>query len=154
MTADKLCAHMRAYLRISARIGAHMCAYPPAICLFSCLSTFQENPCARTQNMYPSRTPVIATFLENPCVRTQKMYPSNGRPGPVSSRLFKRILVRERRKCIRAMVVPRPPCVTYACILPAIASRLFRRILVRERRKCIRAISSNGRPGPLSSGLF
>ena len=37
----------------------------------------------------------FATFQEKPCARMQNMYPSNDRRGSLSSRLFKRILQRE-----------------------------------------------------------
>ena len=64
----------------------------------------RESLCENAENaseQRSSRIPVIATFQENPCARMQKMYPSNGRPGPLSWPLFKRIPVRELKlqKC-------------------------------------------------------
>ena len=61
----------------------------------------RESLCENAENaseQRSSRIPVIATFQENPCARMQKMYPSNGRPGPLSSPLFKRIPVRELKQ--------------------------------------------------------
>ena len=58
----------------------------------------RESLCDNAENASEQRSfmiVVIATFQENPCARMQKMYPSNGRPGPLSSPLFKRIPVRE-----------------------------------------------------------
>ena len=59
---------------------------------------WRESLCENANNAseQPStRIPVIATFEENPCARMQKMYPANGRPGPLSSPLLQRILVRK-----------------------------------------------------------
>ena len=50
----------------------------------------------------------IGTFQENPCARMQNMYQSEDLRAPLPSRLFKRILMRECRKCLRAMVVQEP----------------------------------------------
>ena len=47
----------------------------------------------------------MATFQENRCARMQIMYQSEDLRAPLSSRLFKRILVRECRKCLRTTVV-------------------------------------------------
>ena len=57
---------------------------------------------------HDSKRTFVATFQENPGARMQKLYQSKDRGASLSSRLFRRILVREYRKCLRAMVVQEP----------------------------------------------
>ena len=108
----------------------------------------RESLCENAENESP-RIPAIATFPESPCAAVQKVSPSNVCAGPLASRLFERILVREHRTYTRAMVA-RDPCrrdfsKEYLCENAENVSehwscrtpRDFRRILVRERRKYI-----------------
>ena len=50
-----------------------------------------------------------AAFQENPCARMKGMHVCKDLRAPLSSPLFKRILVREYEKCLRPMVV-KDPC--------------------------------------------
>ena len=66
----------------------------------TCIATFQEIPFREWNAKYASErrsscTRVLATFQENPCAKVQNMSPNNGRPGGLSSPLFQRSLVRE-----------------------------------------------------------
>ena len=54
------------------------------------------------------RETTIVTFQENPSARMQNMHQSKDLRAPLPSPLFKRILVRECKKCLRAMVVQDP----------------------------------------------